>query len=93
MFFIPRVNLIASDEGFSIEVLGRTGIEYREGERAMIVDAEVLAPGHGIALFKKSLLGWKPPYDGEHLSDERKVEILNNISRAINFRQQPIEIL
>jgi len=56
MFFTPRVNLIASDEGFSIEVLGRTGIEYREGERAMIVDAEVLAPGHGIALFKKSLL-------------------------------------
>jgi hypothetical protein len=93
MFFIPRVNVVASDEGYSVEVLGRTGIEYREGERVMFVDSEVLATGHGIAVFKRSLKGWRPPHDSEPLSDEKKQEILNNISRAINFRKESVEIL
>jgi Immunity protein 74 len=93
MFFVPKVNVIASDEGFSVEVLGRTGIEYREGDRAMFVDSEVLAAGHGIAIFKASLKCWKPPHDTEPLSDEKKREILRNISSAIGFRKQPVEIL
>ena len=28
MFHIPRVNVIESESGFSIEILGRTGMEY-----------------------------------------------------------------
>jgi hypothetical protein len=43
MFLSPRPNLIESDEGFPVEGPGRTGILYKEGEGAMIVDSEVLA--------------------------------------------------
>ena len=59
----------------------------------MFVDSEILASGHGIAIFKESLSCWKPPYDSEKLSDEKKAEILDNISRAMDFRKQPVEIL
>jgi hypothetical protein len=48
MFTIPRTNVVSSDEGFSVEVLGRIGIEYREGGKSMFADSEVLAVGHGI---------------------------------------------
>jgi hypothetical protein len=32
MFSIPRVNVIESDNGFSVQVLGRVGLCYREGD-------------------------------------------------------------
>jgi hypothetical protein len=48
MFTIPKINVVAGDEGFSVEVLGRTGIEYREGGNAAFVDSEVLVTRNGM---------------------------------------------
>jgi len=93
MFTIPRVNVVASDEGFSVEVLGRTGIEYREADKSAFVDSEVLVTGRGIAVFKNSIQRWRPPHDKEPISFEQRQHILNNICRAIAFRNQPVEIL
>jgi hypothetical protein len=93
MFTIPKVNVVASDEGFSVEVLGRTGIEYREGSKSAFVDSEVLATGYGIAIFKDSIKGWRPPHDKEAISTEDRQRILDNIRRAITFRNQPVQIL
>jgi hypothetical protein len=42
MFTIPRNNVIESDEGFSVEVLGRTGLLYTEGARSLQIDSEIL---------------------------------------------------
>jgi Immunity protein 74 len=93
VFSIPRVNVIESDTGFSIEVLGRTGMRYHEGERTLLVDSEVLAPGKGIAVFSKSIKEWDPPHSGESITAEKRAEIVDNIRRAIEFQNQPIEIL
>jgi hypothetical protein len=93
MFSIPKVNIVTSDEGFSVEVLGRTGIEYREGVKATFVDSEILASGHGIAVFKKSIKAWRPPYEKEEITAEQKDRIIENIRRAIEFRKQPVEVL
>jgi hypothetical protein len=43
MFTSPRPNLCESSDGFSVEVLGRTGLRYCEGGRQMFVDSEVLS--------------------------------------------------
>jgi hypothetical protein len=40
MFSIPRLNVIESDEGFSVEVLGRTVTSNREGDKVLFVDSE-----------------------------------------------------
>jgi len=45
MFSVPRVNVVKSDSGYLVEVLGRTGMKYSEGERSMFVDSEVLSVG------------------------------------------------
>lgn len=93
MFFVPRVNVIESDSGFSVEVLGRTGMQYREGNKSMFIDSEVLAPGKGIAISSKSIKAWGPPYGGELISPEKKAAIMNNIRDAMEFQNQPLEIL
>lgn len=85
MFSIPRVNVIESDEGFSVEVLGRTGLRYTEGERTLFVDSEVLMGPSGLAVFSDSISRWESPEDQE-ISDEEKRRILDNIRRAFRFR-------
>jgi hypothetical protein len=93
MFSIPRVNVIESDEGFSIQVLGRTGIKYREGDKTLFVDSEVLAPGKGIAISAKSIREWDPPNSGELISQEKKSMIIDNVRRAMEFKNEHLEVL
>jgi hypothetical protein len=42
-FSEPEPNVIESSTGFSVRVLGRTGMRYTEGERSVWIDSEVLA--------------------------------------------------
>ncbi len=53
MFFIPRTNVVESDEGLSVEVLGRTGLRYVEGDRVLLLDSEVLAGSAGLVVYRK----------------------------------------
>jgi Immunity protein 74 len=93
MFSTPKVNVVSSDEGFSVEVLGRTGIEYREGDKSVFVDSEVLASGHGIAVFRYSIKAWRPPHGNETMTEKEIDQIVENIRRAMEFRMQPVEVV
>ena len=93
-FHIPSVNVIASDNGFSVKVLGRTGLLYIEGGRSVTIDSEVLAGTAGIAVFTNSLSAW----DVADRADKRigpaeRARILDNIQRAFAWRGEKIEIL
>jgi hypothetical protein len=50
--------VIESDEGYSVEVLGRTGLLHSEGEKHMHNDSEVLNAG-SIAVYKNSKVAHK----------------------------------
>jgi hypothetical protein len=89
MFSIPRVNVIQSDQGFSVEVLGRTGLRYLEGDRAATVDSEVMAGPHGLAVYGNSIKRWD---SGELITDEVRAGILQNIVAAFKYRGLEIEI-
>jgi Immunity protein 74 len=92
MFHSPEANLIESDEGFSVEILGRTGLLYREGDHSMRVDSELLAEKAGIAVYRNSVKQWKPPH--QELIDEAKREmIIDNIRRALRFQGCEIQIM
>jgi hypothetical protein len=54
-FLEPEPNVIASTEGFSVKVLGRTGMRYTEGTRSVRIDSEVLAKPRAIAMFKETI--------------------------------------
>jgi hypothetical protein len=55
MFEIPRVNVIQSDEGFSVEVLGRTGLLYTEGSKSLHIDSEVLVGPTDLLVYTNSI--------------------------------------
>ena len=92
-FSAPRPNLIESDSGFSVEVLGRTGMRYVEGERSMFVDSEVLAKPGAMALWAETIRGWDPPHDAEVLGPDDRSRILENIRRAFESQGYELQVL
>jgi len=92
MFQIPRVNVIESDEGFSVEVLGRTGLRYSEGNRWLRIDSEVLDGPSGIVLYSRSIKEWDGPTPGEPIEMAVKARIIENVRAAFKFRGLNIEV-
>ena len=90
MFTIPRVNVIQSDDGFSFEVLGRTGVRYVEHGKTMHIDSEVLAGPRALVLYASSITKWD---DGEDVDAEAKQRIAENARAAFRFRGMEIEVL
>ncbi len=82
-FSEPEPNVIESSTGFSVRVLGRTGMQYCEGERSVWIDSEVLATPRAIAMFKETIRAWEGPDPGEVSSTERD-RIAGNIKRAFD---------
>jgi hypothetical protein len=79
MFISSRSNVYESSDGFSVEVLGRTGLRYREAGRQMFVDSEVLTGPSGMAVYKDSIQKWDPPYDNVPVTNSDRDRILKNI--------------
>jgi len=93
MFTIPRVNVIQSSEGFSVELLGRTSLLYVEGEKSIRISSEMLASYNpAFALYTRSIKTWDPPHDNEAINDTKRNEIVENIRRAYRFRGFEIEV-
>ena len=90
MFKIPKVNVIESDEGFSVEVLDRTGLLYTEGAKSMRINSEILVSPGRIAIIKKSIRAWNPPYKNEIIDDVKQKTIIDNLRRAIEFQGDDI---
>lgn len=86
MFVIPRVNVIESDEGFSVEVLGPTSVRYVEGQRSLSVFSEWLVGPRGLIIYPSSIKSWDPPHKEDPIDDAIRRRIVENIRRAFRFR-------
>jgi hypothetical protein len=80
-FSEPEANVIESTGGFSIKVLGRTGLRYTEGTRSVWIDSEVLATPGAIVMSKTSIRFWEGPDPGEVGTEDRD-RIADNMKRA-----------
>ena len=89
----PRPNLYASPDGHSVEILGRTGLRYREGQQSIYVDAEVLAPPAGIAIYQSSIRRWESAYDRNDLPPGERTRILGNIVSTLRARGIEVDLL
>ena len=89
MFSIPRVNVIQSDEGFSVEVLGQTGLRYSEDNKTMKIDSEVLNGPAALVVFSRSIKAWS---SGDPTDQSQRDRILDNIRRAFQYRGMNIEV-
>ncbi len=93
MFTIPRTNVIESDEGFTVEVLGRTGLLHTQSGKSLRVYSEILTGPHGLVLYTDSISRWMPPYAGEIIDDHECAAIIENIRRAFLFQGYEIEVI
>lgn len=83
--------LIKSDEGFSVETLSMTSIEYREGNHVLRVGCEPLAIG--VQLFRSTVVCWGAPFESEMLPAAKKEEILTRVCHAFKFIGEPCRIV
>lgn len=82
-----RRGRIYSDEGFSIGILDRTTMIYRESKRKMTIPGEMLL--NGFALYKASIGPWD---DGEPINEDKRSQIANRITRALGSQGMSAEI-
>ena len=93
MFFVPRTNVVESDSGFSVEVLGRTGLLYREGGKSVRVDSEVQLGPSGMIVGASSIRHWDSPHEHLQIDDQTKRRIVENIQQAFRFSGFEIEVV
>jgi hypothetical protein len=93
MFTAPRPNLVESSDGFSVEVLGQTGLRYREGDREMFVDSEVLPGRSGMVVYRDTISKWDVPHEADIVDEAQRARILENVRRAFRFQGFDIQVL
>ena len=72
MFTSQGPNLCKSSDGFSVEVLDRTGLRYGEANRQMSVDSEVLTGPCGMPVYKETIRKWDSPNDNVPVTDSSR---------------------
>jgi immunity protein 74 of polymorphic toxin system len=92
-FSEPKVNLIESDAGFSVEVLGRTGLRYTERGRTVYVDSEVMATPGAMLAYRNSMKRWSPPHESDALDDSDRDRIMGNIRRAFESQGYTLQAI
>jgi hypothetical protein len=89
MFSIPRANVIESDEGFSVEVVGPAQVKYTEENKILFIASEYLEGPSGLVIYKNSIKQWS---DGLEINEVEKEKIVNNIRKAFRYRNIEIEV-
>jgi hypothetical protein len=92
MFTIPRVNVVESDAGFSVEVLGRTGLRYVEGSKTMFINSEVLMGPVAMMVDATSIKSWDSPNERVAIDDVARKHIIENVRAAFRFRGVEIQV-
>jgi hypothetical protein len=92
VFTIPKTNVIESSDGFSVEVLGRTGLRYIDHGRVMNIDSEVLAGPSGLVLYSNSIRKWIEPHENESVDETVRRQIIENVREAFRFRDLEIQV-
>src|SRR5579859_7705536 len=90
-FSEPAPNVIESDAGFSVRVLGRTGMRYTEGGRSVRIDSEVLGRPRAIVMFEESIKAWEGE-GAQPLSVADRDRIIGNIKRAFESCGYELEV-
>jgi hypothetical protein len=68
---------------FSLQIHGRAGMTYREGQKTLKIDSEMLVGKYDYAIYWSEVKAWDPPFDGEALSEMEKARIRTNIEKEV----------
>jgi hypothetical protein len=82
-----RRGRISSDEGFSISMVDRTHLLYRDGQRKVTIAGEMLA--NGFALYRSTIGPWD---DSTPIDDQERQRIADRIKRALESQGMVADI-
>lgn len=85
------MNVITSTEGFSVRVLGRTGMRYVEGSRSVGIDSEVLATPGAMMMNPASMRVQEGP-DSEPVTSGEQQRVVENVTRALQARVYELQV-
>jgi gluconate kinase len=85
--------VVESDDGITVEVLGRTGMRYTEGDRTCFVDSDVLATPSAIAVSATGIRSWDAPHEDDALTDDDRRRILRNIADAFASQEWELKVI
>jgi hypothetical protein len=77
-----------SGPGCGVTVLGRAGLRYREGDRTIFVDGEMLTGEFDFVIYAGSIRAWES--SGEPIAEAERQRIVSNIQAA--FRQNGMAV-
>ena len=85
-----RRNYIYSDEGFSVQIVGRDSIVYREGTRRMAITSEMTLDG--FAIHSDTIGRWDDD-PGHKVGEQKQQEIMDRIKRALKSQKEEVHLL
>lgn len=90
---MPRPNLY-KEAGYSVEILGRTGMRYREAGRSVFVDSEIIVTSRdGMVAYWNSIKRWDPPNELDSLDEADRDRIMQNIRHAFESRESSFHVI
>lgn len=87
---------IISDKGFEVQILSRGSLTYKDNDRLLKINSEYYTDDFedlGIAIYKNSIKKWNPPYENELIDIDKQNEIIENITKALEFKKIKIDII
>jgi hypothetical protein len=94
MFSEPRINVIQSDEGYSIEFHGIDGLEYSEGEASVFMYAGSFSKNgtSTLSISRHTIKFWSSRKGSRPVTEEERAKILERISAACKWKDMEVEI-
>lgn len=92
-FYVPRPNVYECSDGYAVEILGQTGLAYKEQGKCMFVDSEVLMPPAGILVYQGTIDRWQPPHDHQTLSPSDRARIVANILELLGSQGVEVQVI
>jgi len=96
MFSTPAINVISSDEGFWVEVLGHTKVRYVEDDVEIHFFMEFTTGNSGLVIFSRQNKIVGPPNSpriGQALDDVERERVIERIRSAFRFTGWEIDVL
>ena len=57
--------MIFKKRAYKVKLKGRSGVEYSEGSKKMLISSEFMSGSNGIVIYSDSIRAWQVPNDKE----------------------------
>lgn len=86
-------NLCENTDGFSVEVLGQTGLRYEESGRFILIDSEVTLGSSGMMIYRDSIESWESPNGRQAVVPADRERVIQNIRAAFRYQGFDIDVI